>query len=68
MDSKTRIKIIEEEIINNILDYLNKGVFFDNKSGDFNTAYSIVYSLLGHRDMECKNYFNIIIKLYTITL
>ena len=57
IDFKKGIKIIEEEIINKILEYLKNGVFSNNTSGNFNNAYSIVYSLSGKGDYECKKLF-----------
>ena len=57
IDFKKGIKIIEEEIINKILEYLKNGVFSNNTSGNFNNAYSIVYYLSGKGDNECKKLF-----------
>ena len=57
IDFKKGIKIIEEEIINKILEYLKNGVFSNNTSGNFNNAYSIVYSLSDKGDNECKKLF-----------
>ena len=45
IDFKNGIKIIEEEMINKIFEYLKNGVFFNNKASSYSKVYSIMCSL-----------------------
>ena len=68
-DFKTAKKIIEREMVNNILEYLNHGVFPNNKPNSYMNAYTAAHVLsdLGDKQSaDLLNYHNNTIESYII--
>ena len=68
-DVKKGKKMIQKEIINNILNYLTKGIFPNNKPESFMNAYTIAQRLCDLGDKQAKDlldYHNQTIKTYMI--